>query len=96
MNYKMRIVQVTILVSLFVGHYVFGQEHANPKLIIGIVVDQMQAECLYRFQENYAENGFKRLLREGFNVKNTHYNYVPTTTGAGHASIYTGTTPADH
>lgn len=63
---------------------------------MGIVVDQMRAEYLYRFQDNYSENGFKRLMQEGFNVKNMHYNYVPTTTGPGHASIYTGTTPKNH
>src|SRR5690606_11060479 len=57
---------------------------------------QMRAEYLYRFQDNYTENGFKRLMQEGFNVKNMHYNYIPTTTGAGHSSIYTGTTPANH
>ncbi|MEX0360339.1 MAG: alkaline phosphatase family protein, partial [Allomuricauda sp.] len=73
-----------------------AQQQAKPKLVVGIVVDQMRAEYLYRFQENYGEDGFKRLTREGFNVKNMHYNYVPTATGPGHASIYTGTTPANH
>jgi len=73
-----------------------GQQKDKPKLIVGIVVDQMRADYLYRFQDNYSENGFKRLLREGYNVKNTHYNYIPTATGPGHASIYTGTTPANH
>jgi predicted AlkP superfamily pyrophosphatase or phosphodiesterase len=74
----------------------FSQQQDKPKLIVGIVIDQMRAEYLYRFQGNYAEDGFKRLLREGFNVKNTHYNYIPTATGPGHTSIYTGTTPVNH
>lgn len=73
-----------------------SQQQDKPKLIVGIVIDQMRAEYLYRFQGNYAEDGFKRLLREGFNVKNTHYNYIPTATGPGHTSIYTGTTPVNH
>lgn len=68
----------------------------KPKLVVGVVIDQMRAEYLYRFQINYTENDFKRLIREGFNVKNIHYNYVPTATGPGHTSIYTGTTPANH
>ncbi|THV60973.1 alkaline phosphatase family protein [Flagellimonas alvinocaridis] len=71
-------------------------QQPRPKLVVGIVVDQMRAEYLYRFQENFTEDGFKRLMSEGFNVKNMHYNYIPTTTGAGHSSIYTGTTPARH
>lgn len=73
-----------------------GQQINKPKLIIGIVIDQMRSEYLYRFQDNYSENGFKRIMKEGFNVKNIHYNYLPTSTGPGHASIYTGTTPSNH
>ncbi|MGM0946572.1 MAG: alkaline phosphatase PafA [Bacteroidota bacterium] len=68
----------------------------KPKLIVGIVVDQMRQEYFYKFSENYSEGGFKRLLRDGFEMKNGHYNYIPTYTGPGHASVYTGTTPATH
>ncbi len=68
----------------------------KPKLVIGIVVDQMRNDYLQRFDYNYGENGFKRLIREGFYAKNNHYNYIPTYTGPGHASIYTGTTPKYH
>ena len=85
-----------LIVSIYFLNMVSAQEEARPKLVVGIVVDQMRAEYLYRFQDNYTENGFKRLMQEGFNVKNMHYNYIPTTTGAGHSSIYTGTTPANH
>jgi len=68
----------------------------RPKLVVGIVVDQMKMEYLYRFQNDFAENGFKRLMNKGYVFQNTHYNYVPTYTAPGHASIYTGTTPATH
>ncbi len=68
----------------------------RPKLVVGIVVDQMRQEYLYRFEKKFGSGGFKRLVGEGFMLKNTHYNYVPTYTGPGHASIYTGTTPAIH
>ncbi|MBL7877809.1 MAG: alkaline phosphatase family protein, partial [Cyclobacteriaceae bacterium] len=68
----------------------------KPKLVVGIVVDQMRQEYLYRFENKFGEQGFKRLMNEGFMLKNAHYNYVPTETGPGHASIYTGTTPATH
>ena len=66
----------------------------QPKLIVGIVVDQMRYDFLYRYQNKYGPGGFQRLLREGFSCENTHYNYGPTYTGPGHAAIYTGTTPA--
>ncbi|MBG8553214.1 alkaline phosphatase family protein [Hymenobacter sp. BT594] len=68
----------------------------RPRLVVGIVVDQMRYDYLYRYWEKYGDGGFKRLLSQGFSYENTHYNYVPTYTGPGHASIYTGTTPSVH
>uniref|UniRef100_UPI0039A6678C alkaline phosphatase PafA n=1 Tax=Ornithobacterium rhinotracheale TaxID=28251 RepID=UPI0039A6678C len=68
----------------------------QPKLVVGIVVDQMRPDYLYRYNSDFSNDGFKRLLREGFNFKNTHYNYMPTYTAPGHSSLYTGTTPAIH
>lgn len=66
----------------------------KPKLIVGIVVDQMRYDYIYRFWDKYGNGGFKKLVNEGFFCKNTNFNYVPTYTGPGHAAIYTGTTPA--
>lgn len=68
----------------------------QPKLIVGIVVDQMRYDYLTRFYSKYGEGGFKRMINEGFNCKNNHFNYVPTYTAPGHASVYTGTTPKYH
>lgn len=77
-----------------------AQNHSSfpgrPKLVVGIVVDQMRQEYLYRYEPKFGEGGFKRLINEGFMLSNAHYNYVPTYTGPGHASIYTGATPAIH
>lgn len=80
------------------SNFSYGQPDSlkKPKLIIGIVVDQMRSEQLYRYASKYSEDGFKRILRDGFNFKNTQYNYTPTVTAAGHSSIYTGTTPSIH
>ena len=72
------------------------QTNDNPKLVVGIVVDQMRYDYLTRFYNKFSDGGFKRLINEGFNCKNNHYNYVPTYTGPGHTSIYTGTTPKYH
>ena len=69
---------------------------SKPKLVVGIVVDQMRPDYLTRFAHHFGDKGFSRIMKEGFYAKNTHYNYVPTYTGPGHASIYTGTTPATH
>lgn len=69
---------------------------ARPKLIVGIVVDQMRWDYLYRYYDRYQKDGFKRLLNEGFSCDNVHINYVPTLTAIGHSSIYTGSVPAIH
>ena len=66
----------------------------KPKLVVGIVVDQMRYDFLYRYADKYAEGGFKRLMNEGFNCRNNHYDYAPTVTAAGHAAIFTGSIPA--
>lgn len=72
------------------------QLKTSPKLVVGIVVDQMRYDYLTRFWGQYDEGGFKRLINEGFNCKNNHFNYAPTSTGPGHTSVYTGTTPSRH
>lgn len=68
----------------------------RPKLVVGIIADQMRQEYLYRYEKKFGPGGFRRLVGEGFMLRNAHYNYVPTYTGPGHASVYTGTTPAVH
>ncbi|WP_374541688.1 alkaline phosphatase family protein, partial [Flavobacterium sp.] len=75
---------------------VLGWAQEKPKLVIGIVVDQMKMEYLYRFSNDFSDNGFKRLMNQGYTYHNAHYNYMPTYTAPGHASIFTGTTPAVH
>jgi predicted AlkP superfamily pyrophosphatase or phosphodiesterase len=67
---------------------------SKPKIVIGIVVDQMRYDFLYRYQSHYGTGGFNRLLDGGLSCENTHFNYTPTYTGPGHAAIYTGTTPS--
>ena len=70
---------------------------SRPKLVVGIVVDQMRWDFLYRYYDRYAANGgFKRLLHQGFSCENTMIPYAPTVTAPGHTSIYTGSVPAIH
>lgn len=68
----------------------------RPKLVVGIMVDQMRWDYLYRFYERYGNNGFKRMLNEGFSCENAYINYVPSVTGIGHSTVYTGSVPAIH
>jgi len=69
---------------------------ARPKLVVGIAIDQMRWDYLYRYQDRYTEGGFKRVLREGFNCENAFIGHVPSITAVGHASVFTGSVPAIH
>ncbi|HNP33737.1 MAG TPA: alkaline phosphatase family protein [Flavobacterium sp.] len=86
--------KIISFIFLFVFSNIIAQQ--RPKLVVGIVVDQMKMEYLYRFQSDFSDNGFKRLMNDGFTFYNMQYNYMPTYTAPGHTSIYTGTTPAMH
>jgi predicted AlkP superfamily pyrophosphatase or phosphodiesterase len=89
----MRLILIFFLFSISV--VVFGQnQNDKPKLVVAIVIDQMRNEFLDRFQDKFGEDGFKKIMNEGFNYRNHHYNYMPTTTGPGHAAIFTGALPS--
>lgn len=100
MKVKLKAV-ITFILLIFITNS-FGQnEGANdkvkrPKLVVGIVVDQMRWDYLYRYYERYGDDGFKRLLNEGFSNENTYINHLPTVTAIGHSTVFTGSVPAVH
>ncbi len=88
-----------ILLSLYIAATALSTAAQSsvqrPKLVVGIVVDQMRWDYLYRFYDRYDNNGgFKRMLNQGFSCENTFIPYAPTVTACGHSSIYTGSVPA--
>jgi len=94
----MKKITIVLIVLMMPAFFVSKAQTVTtrPKLVVGIIIDQMRYDYLYKFESLYGENGFKKLLNEGTNFKFTHFNYVPTYTGPGHTSIYTGTTPYYH
>ncbi len=66
----------------------------GPRLVVGIVVDQMRYDYLYRYYDKFGSDGFRRMMDKGFNCRNNHYHYAATYTGPGHAAVYTGSAPA--
>lgn len=71
----------------------FGEQ---PKLVVGIVVDQMRWDYMSRYYDQFTDGGFKRLIDKSYSCNNCLINYVPTVTSIGHTSVYTGTSPAYH
>lgn len=86
--------------SLLLGMLILcGQAIAqkqSPKLVVGIVIDQMRYDYLLKYYDRYGDDGFRKIMKGGANFHDCRYNYTPTYTGCGHASIYTGATPALH
>lgn len=103
-------IQFLIIMLLMMVPVVYGQKATSPvtitsksaspvdrpKLVVGLVVDQMRWDYLYRYYDRYSEQGFRRLLKEGFSCENTMIPYTPTITACGHACVYTGSIPAIH
>ncbi len=71
-------------------------KNKKPSLVVGIVVDQMRYDYLTKYAHRYGNEGFKKLMNEGYSLTNAHFDYSGTYTAVGHASIYTGTTPNYH
>lgn len=94
---------IVVLTFLMVAFSVSSQTNKTvnstvqrPKLVVGIVIDQMRWDFLYRYHDRYGAGGFKRLMNEGFSNENAMIPYTPTYTAAGHACVYTGSVPAVH
>jgi predicted AlkP superfamily pyrophosphatase or phosphodiesterase len=85
-----------LFITLFSFSIAFSQLQQRPKLVVGIVVDQMKMEYLYRFNDDFSDKGFKRLMNSGYTYHNMHINFMPSYTAPGHASIYTGAIPSIH
>src|SRR5438874_7804802 len=66
-----------------------------PRLAIIIVVDQMRADYVDRFNGAW-KAGLKRMVDQGAWFQQAAYPYLTTVTCAGHATISTGAFPHTH
>lgn len=90
MQRKLFLISYFLLFTLFTA----TAQVNRPKLVVGLVIDQMRWDYLYRYSDLYSANGFKRLLGQGFSCENAMIPYVPTYTAVGHTCVYTGSVPA--
>ena len=97
--YQMKKLLFLLFIFLYV-HAAFAVKEKKsalrPKLVVGIVIDQMRWDYLYRYYDRYGNGGFKRLMNNGYNCQNTMVNYIPAITGPGHTCVYTGSVPSIH
>lgn len=90
---KRKLLALMMLLVCMTG---WSKDIERPKLIVGIVIDQMRWDYLYYYYDKYGESGLKRLLNEGFSCENNMISHVPTVTAIGHSTVYTGSVPAFH
>ena len=69
---------------------------AAPKLVVLIAVDQLRADYLERFRDQFAAKGFRLFSDQGAVMSFARFDYCPTVTGPGHASFASGSPPAMH
>lgn len=93
---KPKILFCLLCLFVFLGGCKPEKKSKKSKLVVGIVIDQMRYDYLTKYANRYGKDGFNRILKNGFSLENAHYNYIPTYTAVGHASIYAGTTPSEH
>ena len=96
MSKKLIVILLAALSTGFSAQKNKSSQLERPKLVVGLVVDQMRWDYLYRYYDKFGNDGFKRLLNQGYSLNNVHINYVPTYTAVGHTTIYTGSVPAIH
>ncbi len=73
-----------------------AEERPVPRLAVVVSVDQMRGDYLKRFGPYFGADGFNRLVREGADFQNCHYNHAFTITAPGHATILSGVNPSAH
>ncbi len=98
-NYLVRLLLITSLLLFTKQGRVEAQntnKHNRPRIVVGMVVDQMCWDYLYRYYDQFEDGGFRRLMKDGFNCENTRLNYIPSVTAIGHSTVYTGSVPSIH
>lgn len=69
---------------------------AVPRVVVNILIDQLRSDYLNAFMPLYGDEGFKRMLSEGFVYAQAEYPLVNPDRAIAAATIATGTTPANH
>ena len=68
----------------------------KPKLVIGVIIEQMNNDDFFRYWDKFEDNGFKRIVNEGAICKYTQYDYLITQSLPGTATNTTGCNPSVH
>ena len=90
-----------ILSGILIPVYLFSQGHTSvsansPRLVVGIVIEDMNPDYIDRFWNKFSDSGFQRLYSKGFICANHHYDNLLQRPSVNMSTLSTGTTPSRH
>lgn len=88
--------RISLLLLALAATGALSARAAAPKLVVTILVDQLRADYLERFHDQFTTNGFRLFTERGAHFTFARYNFYPTITAPGHATYLSGTTPSGH
>ncbi len=84
----------SVLCSLVTVCTVAQTDPTRPRLVVGIVVDQLRTDYIEYLQSLFGEKGFRRLMTDGAYLRNVDFQTVQPDAVSATAMLYTGSNPA--
>ncbi len=92
----MKILRYTLIIVGAILLHAHTTATAQPRMVVNIVVSSMRADDLTKYERNFSDGGFRRLIKEGAYFTNASYDYMQTTTPVSLATLSTGAMPSTH
>jgi hypothetical protein len=73
-----------------------GQKEKKPKVVVGIVVENMRPDYVQRYWEKFQPGGFKKLFTNGAVCTNVNITQHVQNYASGTATLFTGVSPSNH
>lgn len=83
----------TVICGLVGINTMLAADPSRPKLVVGIVVDQLRTDYLESLQSLFGEKGFRKLMKDGAFLKNVDFKVSNLDKASSTAMIYTGAYP---
>ena len=98
---KAGVVVVLSFILVFFASYGQAQNNQrpdseNPKVVIGIVIENMRPDYIQRFWDKFQPNGFKKIYTEGAVCQNVKLTLHEQNYASGTATLFTGVHPSIH
>lgn len=84
----------TIVFGLVTINTVIQADPTRPRLVVGIVVDQLRTDYIEYLRTYFGEKGFKRLMRDGTYFRDVDFKARGLDAAGATAMLYTGAYPS--